>query len=82
MLLLDEPTAGMGMEDIDRTVELIKAIAPGRTIVLVEHNLRVVADLCDRVTVMQRGKVLVEGSYDEVRSDERVVDAYLGGGNA
>jgi branched-chain amino acid transport system ATP-binding protein len=82
VLLLDEPTAGMGMEDIDRTVELIKAIAPGRTIVLVEHNLRVVADLCDRVTVMQRGKVLVEGSYDEVRSDERVVDAYLGGGNA
>ena len=82
VLLLDEPTAGMGMEDVERTVELIRGIAPGRTIVLVEHNLRVVADLCDRVTVMQRGKVLVEGTYDEVRSDARVVDAYLGGGHA
>jgi branched-chain amino acid transport system ATP-binding protein len=80
VLLLDEPTAGMGAEDVDRTVELIKKIAPGRTIVLVEHNLRVVADLCDRVTVMQRGKVLVEGTYDEVRNDQRVVTAYLGGG--
>ncbi|HEX3463191.1 MAG TPA: ABC transporter ATP-binding protein [Candidatus Elarobacter sp.] len=82
VLLLDEPTAGMGLEDIDRTVELVKRIAPGRTIVLVEHNLRVVADLCDRVTVMQRGKVLVEGTYDEVRADARVVTAYLGGGAA
>jgi branched-chain amino acid transport system ATP-binding protein len=82
VLLLDEPTAGMGIEDIERTVELVKRIAPGRTIVLVEHNLRVVAHLCDRVTVMQRGKVLVEGSYDEVRNDQRVVDAYLGGGHA
>jgi branched-chain amino acid transport system ATP-binding protein len=80
VLLLDEPTAGMGVEDIDRTVELIKRIAPGRTIVLVEHNLRVVADLCDRVTVMQRGKVLVEGTYHDVRADQRVVTAYLGGG--
>jgi branched-chain amino acid transport system ATP-binding protein len=59
----------------------VKRLASGRTIVLVEHNLRVVADLCDRVTVMQRGKVLVEGSYDEVRNDERVVNAYLGGGH-
>jgi branched-chain amino acid transport system ATP-binding protein len=81
VLLLDEPTAGMGVEDIDRTVELVRRIAPGRTIVLVEHNLRVVADLCDRVTVMQRGKVLVEGTYDEVRADARVVSAYLGGGH-
>jgi branched-chain amino acid transport system ATP-binding protein len=81
VLLLDEPTAGMGIEDIERTVELVKRLASGRTIVLVEHNLRVVADLCDRVTVMQRGKVLVEGSYDEVRNDERVVNAYLGGGH-
>ena len=80
VLLLDEPTAGMGVEDIDRTVELVKRIAAGRTIVLVEHNLRVVADLCDRVTVMTRGKVLVEGTYGEVRGDERVVTAYLGGG--
>ncbi|BDE06526.1 ABC transporter ATP-binding protein [Vulcanimicrobium alpinum] len=81
VLLLDEPTAGMGVEDIERTVGLVKRIAPGRTIVLVEHNLRVVADLCDRVTVMQRGRVLVEGTYDDVRNDERVVTAYLGGGH-
>jgi len=80
VLLLDEPTAGMGIEDVEGTVDLIKRIAPGRTIVLVEHNLRVVADLCDRVTVMQRGQVLVEGTYDEVRTDARVVTAYLGGG--
>ena len=80
VLLLDEPTAGMGVEDVERTVELVKRIAPGRTIVLVEHNLRVVADLCDRVTVMQRGKVLVEGTYEDVRTDPRVVTAYLGGG--
>ena len=71
----------MGVEDIDRTVALVKRIAPGRTIVLVEHNLRVVADLCDLVTVMQRGRVLVQGTYDEVRNDERVVTAYLGGGH-
>ena len=81
VLLLDEPTAGMGLEDIDATVALVRRIAPGRTIVLVEHNLQVVNHLCDRVTVMQRGKVLVEGTYDEVRADARVVTAYLGGGN-
>jgi branched-chain amino acid transport system ATP-binding protein len=80
VLLLDEPTAGMGAEDVDRTVALIGRIAAGRTIVLVEHNLRVVADLADRVTVLQRGRVLVSGSYDEVRADARVVTAYLGGG--
>ncbi|MGD1066736.1 MAG: ABC transporter ATP-binding protein [Vulcanimicrobiaceae bacterium] len=82
VLLLDEPTAGMGLEDIDATVALIRRIAPGRTIVLVEHNLQVVNNLCDRVTVMQRGKVLVEGTYDEVRADARVVTAYLGGGGS
>ena len=81
VLLLDEPTAGMGLEDIDATVALVRRIAPGRTIVLVEHNLQVVNHLCDRVTVMQRGKVLVEGTYDEVRADARVVTAYLGGGS-
>jgi branched-chain amino acid transport system ATP-binding protein len=80
LLLLDEPTAGMGTEDVHRTIDLIKRIAAGRTIVLVEHNLRVVADLCDRITVMQRGHILVEGTYDEVRTDKRVIDAYLGGG--
>jgi branched-chain amino acid transport system ATP-binding protein len=82
VLLLDEPTAGMGTDDIDRVTELIRAVAKGRTVVLVEHNLSVVSQLCDRITVMQRGMVLVEGSYDEVRRDPRVIDAYLGGHRA
>ena len=81
ILLLDEPTAGMGVEDVERTMELVRRLAVGRTIVLVEHNLKVVSTLADRVTVMQRGRVLVEGTYDEVRNDARVVSAYLGGGN-
>jgi branched-chain amino acid transport system ATP-binding protein len=80
VLLLDEPTAGMGTEDVGRISELIGRVKAKRTIVLVEHNLSVVADLSDRITVLQRGKVLVEGSYAEVRTDQRVIDAYLGGG--
>jgi branched-chain amino acid transport system ATP-binding protein len=80
IMLLDEPTAGMGPEDVARITKLIECVRPGRTIVLVEHNLRVVADLCDRISVMQRGKVLVEGTYGDVRRDARVIDAYLGAG--
>ena len=78
LLLLDEPTSGMGMEDVDRTVDLVRRTAAGRTVVMVEHNMRVVASLADTVTVLQRGSVLIEGSYDEVRSDPRVAAAYLG----
>ena len=80
ILLLDEPTAGMATEDVVRITKLIGRVRAGRTIVLVEHNLSVVADLSDRITVLQRGKVLVEGTYSEVRADQRVIDAYLGGG--
>jgi len=82
VLLLDEPTAGMGLEDVDRTVDLIGRIRAGRTVVLVEHNMSVVGALADRVTVLQAGRVLVEGAYDEVRADERVIAAYLGGSHA
>jgi branched-chain amino acid transport system ATP-binding protein len=82
ILLLDEPTAGMGTEDVGRISQLIGRVAKGRTVVLVEHNLSVVADLSNRITVMQRGKVLVEGTYQQVRADQRVIDAYLGGGAA
>jgi len=82
LLLLDEPTAGMGREDIGRVTELIRRVAATRTVVLVEHNLSVVADLCDRISVLQRGSILVEGSYADVRSDARVIDAYLGGQHA
>jgi branched-chain amino acid transport system ATP-binding protein len=82
VLLLDEPTAGMGAEDIDRTIDLIRRIRPGRTVVLVEHNMSVVKNLADRVTVLQRGAVLVEGGYAEVRADPRVITAYLGESHA
>lgn len=78
VLLLDEPTAGMGAEDVERTVALVREVREGRTVVLVEHNMSVVADLADRVTVLQAGKILVEGPYAEVREDPRVVEAYLG----
>jgi len=80
ILLLDEPTAGMGSDDVGRISQLIGRVRADRTIVLVEHNLSVVADLSDRITVLQRGKILVEGTYAAVRDDARVIDAYLGGG--
>jgi branched-chain amino acid transport system ATP-binding protein len=82
VLLLDEPTAGMGVEDVERTVELIRKIRAGRTVVLVEHNMNVVASLAERVTVLQYGKVLIEGPYAEIRHDPQVVAAYLGDSHA
>jgi branched-chain amino acid transport system ATP-binding protein len=78
VMLLDEPTAGMGIEDVDRTIELVRRIAEGRTVVFVDHNMHVVGSLADRVTVLQQGAVLAEGTYDEVRNDEQVITAYLG----
>ena len=78
LLLLDEPTAGMGVEDVARTVDLIRRVRADRTVVLVEHNMKVVGDLTDRVTVLQFGRVLAEGPYEEVRNDPRVITAYLG----
>ena len=82
VLLLDEPTAGMGAEDVDATVELIGRVREGRTVVLVEHNMNVVATLADKVTVLQSGRVLAEGPYAEIRHDPRVVAAYLGDADA
>jgi branched-chain amino acid transport system ATP-binding protein len=81
MLLLDEPMAGMAHEDVGRIAALIKSVSAGRTILMVEHNLSVVADLSDRITVLARGRVLAEGSYDEVARDARVIDAYIGVGD-
>lgn len=78
LLLLDEPTAGMGIEDVARTIDLVSRISEGRTIVFVDHNMHVVGSLADRVTVLQQGEILVEGTYDEVRADEKVITAYLG----
>lgn len=79
VMLLDEPTAGMGHEDLEPITELIRETAKGRTVVIVEHNLSIVATLCDTITVLQHGEVLVEGNYQEVSSDERVITAYMGG---
>jgi branched-chain amino acid transport system ATP-binding protein len=78
LMLLDEPTAGMGHEDIDRISALIKRISAKYTILMVEHNLSVVANLSDVITVLTRGRVLAEGPYSELSKDERVKEAYLG----
>ena len=81
LLLLDEPMAGMGHEDIGRISAQIKTIAATRTVLMVEHNLSVVADLCDRITVLTRGQVLAEGDYQTVSADPAVREAYLGTGH-
>jgi branched-chain amino acid transport system ATP-binding protein len=81
MLLLDEPMAGMGAEDIQRTSALIKRIAKDRTVLMVEHNLSVVADLSDCITVLARGQVLAEGPYAEVSRNPQVIEAYMGTGH-
>nr|WP_246526363.1 ABC transporter ATP-binding protein [Plastoroseomonas hellenica] len=78
MMLLDEPTAGMTHEDVDRIVALVRRVAAGRTVLLVEHNLKVVAGLCDRITVLTRGRILAEGDYASVSRNPEVVAAYLG----
>lgn len=78
IMLLDEPTAGMGHEDIERIIDVIRKAAIGRSVLMVEHNLRVVSELSDRVTVLARGQVLTEGNYAEVAEDPRVKEAYLG----
>jgi branched-chain amino acid transport system ATP-binding protein len=81
MLLLDEPMAGMAQEDIDRISALIRRISENRTILMVEHNLSVVANLSDRITVLARGEVLAEGDYATVSKDPKVVEAYIGAGH-
>lgn len=79
VMLLDEPTAGMGHEDIEPISELIRSASVGRTVLLVEHNLSVVSTLCDRITVLQHGQLLAEGNYAEVSQNPDVVTAYMGG---
>ena len=81
MLLLDEPMAGMGREDVGRIEALIRKISAGRTILMVEHNLSVVASISDRITVLARGEVLAEGDYATVSKDAGVIKAYIGAGH-
>ncbi|MEX0760527.1 MAG: ABC transporter ATP-binding protein [Tistlia sp.] len=81
VMLLDEPMAGMGREDVKRVSALIREVAQGRTVLMVEHNLDVVADLSDTITVLQRGQILAEGSYEEVSNDPEVREAYMGTGH-
>jgi branched-chain amino acid transport system ATP-binding protein len=78
LLLLDEPTQGMGHEDVDRVKDLIRRVAAERTVLMVEHNMSVVSDLCDVITVLQRGSVLAEGSYGQVSENPEVLEAYMG----
>ncbi|ARP87379.1 ABC transporter ATP-binding protein [Bordetella genomosp. 9] len=78
LMLLDEPTQGMGHEDVDRVTKLIKRVSAGRTILMVEHNMNVVSSIADRITVLARGAVLAEGSYDEVSRNPDVMQAYMG----
>jgi len=78
LMLLDEPTQGMGHEDVHRVTALIKKVAAGRTVLMVEHNMKVVAGICDRISVLQRGAMLAEGSYAEVSTNPQVMEAYMG----
>jgi branched-chain amino acid transport system ATP-binding protein len=78
LMLLDEPTQGMGHEDVHRVTALIKKVSAGRTILMVEHNMNVVAGICDRISVLQRGAVLAEGTYADVSRNPQVVEAYMG----
>ena len=78
MMLLDEPTQGMGHEDVHRVTELIKKVSAGRTILMVEHNMNVVSGICDKISVLQRGAMLAEGTYAEVSRNPQVMEAYMG----
>jgi branched-chain amino acid transport system ATP-binding protein len=82
MMLLDEPMAGMGHEDIDKIAALVKRISANHTILMVEHNLNVVSNLSHHITVLTRGHILAEGDYATLTKDERVKEAYLGAGHA
>ncbi len=81
LMLLDEPTQGMGLEDVDRIRQLIKRVAVDRTVLMVEHNMSVVASIADTITVLQRGAILAEGPYDQVSKNPAVIEAYMGTGN-
>jgi branched-chain amino acid transport system ATP-binding protein len=78
LMLLDEPTQGMGHEDVERVTQLIKKVSANRTVLMVEHNMNVVASIADTISVLQRGQVIAEGPYDTVSRDPQVLEAYMG----
>ena len=78
LMLLDEPTQGMGHEDVDRVTQLIKKVGANRTILMVEHNMNVVASIADTISVLQRGQVIAEGPYEVVSKNPQVLEAYMG----
>ncbi len=78
LMLLDEPTQGMGYEDVDRVTDLIKQVAAGRTVLMVEHNMKVVASIADTLSVLQRGRLIASGTYQEVSTNPLVMQAYMG----
>ncbi len=82
LMLLDEPTQGMGLEDVERIRQLIKRVSAKRTVLMVEHNMSVVATLADTITVLQRGALLAEGSYEQISTNPQVMEAYMGHGTA
>jgi branched-chain amino acid transport system ATP-binding protein len=78
LMLLDEPTQGMGHEDVERVTDLIKRVAEGRTVLMVEHNMRVISRIANQITVLARGAVLAEGDYESVSKHPAVLEAYMG----
>ena len=82
VMLLDEPTQGMGHEDVERVTELIKKVSAGRTIIMVEHNMNVVSNIADTISVLQRGELIAEGDYNTVSKNPQVMEAYMGSADA
>ncbi len=78
VMLLDEPTQGMGHEDVDKVSELIHKVSAGRTVIMVEHNMKVVSNIANTISVLQRGQLIAEGDYATVSSDPQVMQAYMG----